>query len=252
MALHRHDRGVLALEELPAGRLVAQRLADLERDVVAALRARGEIHHRLFRFADLQPQRVAGNDLGVGRGEERGDAFGGSGAPCSRGRGRAAAARLVPPTRVAAGAGSRRAPAASAPASGRCCSARATYWQGLPGGGPRAARRAAARRAPRCSDARASAAAWAGSPPRPSCSARTAVSSLPSSASAMTAGVAGCSRRPPQQLQSVRIADPRGCCRRLAPSSSRSQSRPEKAAAPALEFARFSRLTLACGHTTSR
>ena len=143
-AVHRHDGGVLTLEELAARRLVAQRLAHLQRHVVAALRAGGEIHHRLLRLADPQAQRVAGDHLRVRRGQQRRP-------PLS-----AAARRCRPPRdrgvgwcRVGGaflGRGGIARPAAPH---------RATYWRGWPGGAPRAARRAAARCAPPCSGARA-------------------------------------------------------------------------------------------------
>ena len=64
-ASDRHDRRVLALEELAPGGFVAQRLGHLQRDVVSAVRAGGQIHHRLLRLADLQAQRVTRNDLGA-------------------------------------------------------------------------------------------------------------------------------------------------------------------------------------------
>src|SRR6202011_1811940 len=46
------DRGVFALEELSSRRLITQRLADFQRNVLSASSAGGDIHRSLFRLAD--------------------------------------------------------------------------------------------------------------------------------------------------------------------------------------------------------
>ncbi len=58
-----HDCGVLALEELPSAGLIAQRLADFQRDIAPERGAGGQVHGRFFGLSDQGANRVAGDQI---------------------------------------------------------------------------------------------------------------------------------------------------------------------------------------------
>ncbi len=57
------DRGVFTLEELAAGRVVAHRFRDLQRDVVSEGGAGREVYGGFLRVTDERTDRVAGNEV---------------------------------------------------------------------------------------------------------------------------------------------------------------------------------------------
>src|SRR5581483_12132502 len=88
-----NDGSVLTLENLPAGDVVAQSLADFQRHVASERNAGGEIHHRFLRFPDLHFDDVAGDEFrgdreAGGVGSFSGAASGGGGALATADTGR--------------------------------------------------------------------------------------------------------------------------------------------------------------------